>query len=255
MDLMQLLSCHNGQLLRTALPEERALLARPVTFVTGLPALDELLPHGGFVRGAVHEVLAHPRQGVPRFFALLLARSASVENSVENSKSKGAIVWCDPRGEIYPPAVAALNIPLERLYLLHPKTSADQAWAIAECMRCTGVGATIAPVGRLSRIEARKLQLAAERGGGAGILLRTFDKSASVYAAATRWLVAPARGERTVQRWTVQLVHGHGGRVGHTVILEHHRETRECQAHLLREAAELADRPAATSPLARRASA
>jgi len=212
-----------------------------------LPALDELLPHGGFVRGAVHEILSHPRHGVPRFFALLLARAASVENS----KSNGAIVWCDPRGEIYPPAVAALDIPLERLYLLHPRTSADQAWAIAECMRCTGVGATIAPVRRLSRIEARKLQLAAERGGGAGILLRSFDKSASVYAAATRWLVAPARGERTVQRWAVQLIHGHGGRVGHTVILEHHRETRECQAHLLREAAELANRPAATRALAR----
>jgi protein ImuA len=111
-------------------------------------------------------------------------------------------------------------------------------------MRCKGVSATVAPVERLSRIETRRLQLAAEAGGGAGILLRPLDRHASVYAAATRWLVSPARGERCVQRWKVQLVHGHGGRVGEAVVLEHRRDTRTTQANPVRQVAELADRPA-----------
>jgi protein ImuA len=238
--IMRLVSCHNGRILTSALADEN--IPRPKVFTTGLPALDDLAPAGGFVRGAVHEILSQSRRGVSRFFATLLARSAA---------QSGAIVWSDPRKELYPPAVAAMGIPLKKLYLLHPQSVADQTWAIAECMRCRGVAATIAQVGRLSRVEARRFQLAAESGGGVGILLRKFDKSASIYAAATRWLVAPEKGERTVQRWKIQLIHGHGGRIGEAVILEHHRENFVIQAHLLREAAELADRSVAQRAVAR----
>ena len=75
---MQLLSCHNGRLLTTAISVDEIdgaaqSIVRPRTFTTGLPALDELLPHGGFVRGAVHEILSKKEHGIPRFFALLLA--------------------------------------------------------------------------------------------------------------------------------------------------------------------------------------
>src|SRR5574339_333071 len=89
---MQLISCHNGRLLRSALLDHDANLARPRTFPTGLSALDELLPHGGFVRGAVHELLTHPRHGLARSVALTIARSAASET--------GAIVWCDPEREL-----------------------------------------------------------------------------------------------------------------------------------------------------------
>jgi hypothetical protein len=134
---------------------------------------------------------------------------------------------------------------MEKLFLLHPRSQTEQSWAIAECMRCRGVGATIAQVGGLTRIEARRLQLAVERGGGVGILLRPLDRNASIYAAATRWLVSPARGLRTVQRWKIQLLHAHGGRVGQTVFLEHHRETNSVRA-----VEQLADRQGAATNVA-----
>jgi protein ImuA len=252
-EAMQLISCHNGRLLTAALAEEA--LGRPKVFTTGLEALDALLPHDGFARGAVHEILAHPKHGTPRFFALTLARSAAIDRGTGfqpvqtnshglETRATGAIIWCDPHGELYPPAVAAMGIPLDRLYVLRPRSAPDHVWAVTECLRCKGVSATVAPVEKLTRIEARRLQLAAEQGGGAGILLRPLDRSASVYAAATRWLVEPMRGRRTVQRWQVQLIHGHGGRLGEPLVLEHHRDTRIVQAIPLRAPAQLADRPA-----------
>src|SRR2546423_1093128 len=82
----------------------------------------------------------------------------------------------------------------------------------------------------LPALEARRLQLSAERGGGIGLLLRPLGRASSEHAAVTRWLVRPAPGERTVQRWSIQLVHGHGGRVGQSVILEHSRETNRVRA-------------------------
>ena len=123
------------------------------------------------------------------------------------------------------------------------KRFADENWAIAECLRCRGVSATIASPRRLSRIEARRFQLAAERGKGIGILLRPYDRTANVYSATTRWLVSPQRGLRTVQRWRIELIHGHGGQVGAAVILEHHRETNSIEIHPVRASEQLADRP------------
>ena len=80
------------------------------------------------------------------------------------------------------------------------------------------------------------MQLSAEQGGGVGIFLRPRE-TAREHAATTRWLVAPARGERTLQRWKIQLIHGHGGRIEKTLYLEHCRET-----HCIRAVDGLADR-------------
>jgi len=228
---MQFVSCHNGQIFTSAANQWNSLTNPKRSFQTGLSAIDDLLPGKALARGAVHEILSDPKHPTPRFFALLLAKAVN-----------GTIVWCDPEGVVYPPAIAAAGVSLEKLYLLHPTTQADQSWAIAECMRCKGVGATIAQAGKLSRIEARRLQLATEQGGGIGLLLRKLDRNVSIYAAATRWLVSPARGLRTVQRWKIQLIHAHGGRLGATVILEHHRET-----NTVRAVEQLADRPRETT--------
>jgi hypothetical protein len=219
---------------------------RRKVFTTGLAAIDGLLPDpGGFARGAVHEVLADPAaEGLPRFFALLLARAAA------RAMEGGYVAWCDARGDLYPPAVAAAGLSLDRLLIVRPQTAADEVWAAAECMGCRGVAATVAAPPRLSRVEVRRLQLAAERGGGAGILLRRAGPaSAAHYAAATRWLVRPAAGSETVQRWSVQLVHGHGGLVNQTVLLEVCRDAFHTlrATHPVRALEPVADRPAAAT--------
>ena len=172
-----------------------------------------------------------------------LGRQGSLGMTCLAADAQLPTIWSDPRGEIYPPALASMGFDLTKTFLLRTSNDEDESWAVAECLRCRGVGAVIAasPASRkMSRIEARRLQLAAERGGSVGILLRQTGRGADVYAAATRWKVAPTPGERTVQRWTIQLLHGHGGRVGETVILEWCRETNS-----VRTVKKLADRPAA----------
>ena len=264
---MQFISCHDGKLQTL---EAAGLKTSPArAFVTGMEALDALAPRQSFARGAIHELLFEASHGQPKFVAALIAQTASSLNlrcsmlDVRCSSFQKAqhptsniqhpilnellpLIWSDPRGDVYPPALAALGFDLTKLYLLRTETSADEAWAITECLRCRGVGTVIAAPQRLSRIVARRLQLAAERGGTVGILLRQKGRGDSIYAAATRWLVAPHPGERTVMRWTIQLLHGHGGRVGQTVFLEWCRETNSVRA-----VEKLADRSAATTTPAR----
>jgi hypothetical protein len=266
---MQLLSCHGGKLLKVD-SADLAASTPEHSFSTGLAAFDDLLPNRALARGAIHEILwnaPHPR---PLFFAACLARFSSSNewptpsgvgariSSGEAASAAGSsrktsrapntnapIVWCDPRRELYPPALAAAGIPLDQLLLLRPKTPEDEIWALAECLACRGVAATIAQPPPLSRVQVRRLQLAAERGGGVGLLLRPHDATATHHAAATRWLVEPARGERTVQRWRIQLIHGHGGRLHQCVYLEYSRDPHTPETHRLRALPQLAHRPAA----------
>ena len=86
----------------------------------------------------------------------LVARVTNLRSSAficGSNSLRGAIVWCDPQGKLYPPAVAAMGVPLNRVVLVVPKTIPDENWAIAECLRCRGVSAMIASPRRLSRIE------------------------------------------------------------------------------------------------------
>jgi protein ImuA len=240
---MQLISCHDDRLLTLESADLGADSRR--SFRTGLAALDATAPTGAFALGAIHELLSQPSNPRPLFIATLLARAAlegggalpdsSDSNAATKDQPRSAIIWCDPLNEVYPPALAAQGLSLRQVFLLHPRV-ADQTWAVAECLRCKGVGAVVAALPRLSRIEARRLQLAAEQGGGAGIFLRPAD--ATVYAASTRWLITPVLAQRSAQRWNIQLIHGHGGRLGHHVTLEHNREN-----HSVRALDPMADRP------------
>lgn len=171
------------------------------TFRTGHAAIDALLPDDGLPRGAVHEVIPADDRTPPTLFASILARAAI--------KDGGAVVWSDQRMAVYPPALAMMGFPIDRVFLLRAGMPADEVWALAECLRCKGVAATISSPARLSPVEARRLQLAAERGGGIGVLIRRSGASAH-YAAATRWVVSPMRGDAGVQR--LGLHAGIGGR-------------------------------------------
>lgn len=222
--------------------------------------IDELLGPNGLARGAIHEVLSPGKRNAPRLFALLLARAAL---------GSGAIVWCCEKEEAregftspgtwYPPAAAAMGIPVDRLILLKPGDAKQTLWALAECLRCKGVSVTIARLrGKLGSLDARRLQLAAEAGGGIGVLLRSIRSGsahgvsdAGHYAAATRWLIEPAPGEALVQRWKVTLLHGgisvsasHGGPLDSTLGLEVHRETHDVQTYSLHPPQKLADQSA-----------
>jgi protein ImuA len=210
------------------LPELGALAGSGRTLGTGISALDALAPGGAFACGAVHEVLNPSTKYRSFLLPALLARSAVAQ---------GWIAWCDCTGELYPTALHALGVPMNRLLVLRPSTPVEALWTMAECLRCRGIAACICPVGKISRIQARRLQLAAEHGGGIGIVLRGADALGWPYAAATRWMVSPARGERMVQRVRVELLHGHGGRIGQSVLLEVCRETNHVRA-----ADKLADR-------------
>jgi protein ImuA len=149
---------------------------------SGRREIDALLPGGGFPRGALSELAGGPASGKTAV-ALATLATAMGEDAL------GAFV--DGRGELYPPAAAALGVDLERLLVVRPLAprqggSAEAArralWA-AEALLASGAfevvaidvpiegsrGGAPAPAGVDAML--RRLRAAAEKGGTVGLWL------------------------------------------------------------------------------------
>ncbi len=184
---------------------------------SGYPTMDRHLSNGGYARGSMMELLrSGPGSGVTSI-ALMIARQAIVEGKY--------LVVVDPQQQFYPPAMKSLGIPLERVIALRPANHADAIWGLAQVLRCPAVGAVIAEVGTLDDRVARKLQLAAEQGGGLGIFLRDARSArAQPSWADVQWLVRSSAQENIAHhfetqhqdiRWfNLELARCSGGRAG-----------------------------------------
>jgi hypothetical protein len=108
---------------------------------------------------------------------------------------------------------------------VRPKTQRDLTAAVTQALRCEAVGAVLGWCERLSALEARQFQLAAETGGGLGLLLRPAAILATPSFATVRLVVTPAASVNFFRRLHVEVVRHHGGATGQSLLLELDDET------------------------------
>ncbi len=110
----------------------------------------------------------------------------------------GAVVVLDRTSEFYPLAAVTQGIEPARLIVVHPGNKADHTWALDQALRCPAVAAVVAwPEsldGKLDGRTFRRLQLAAEQGGGLGLLIRPESVRGQPSWADVRLLVEPLPG-------------------------------------------------------------
>jgi protein ImuA len=169
----------------------RGLGEKPLS--TGWPPLDRLLPGGGLRRGSLVEWLAAEAGSGAALLAWQAAQQAAHEG--------GAIVVLDRRREVYPPALAAWGVALERVIFVQPESARDEGWAWDQALRCPGVAAVWGWVERVDDSLFRRWQLAAEASGCLGLLLRPGAARAGPTWADVRWWVEPqtAAADRRVR--------------------------------------------------------
>ncbi|HEY8611584.1 MAG TPA: damage-inducible protein [Roseomonas sp.] len=160
------------------------------------PEMDRDLPGGGLARAALHEILSDGAGAAAGFAALLMARSG------------GTVFWIarDP----CPPGLMQFGLPPSRLITAKPSNHADALWATEEALRCPAVSAVLLMAERPDATAMRRLQLAAETGGGIGLLLRDSDEDEGPSLATTRWRVTGRAGgsmhDLGDPQWTLDLL-------------------------------------------------
>lgn len=163
----------------------------------GVPALDTAL-EGGLARGALHELAAASdlQLGAAFGFALAVATLAA---------AGGRGVLCITTdfaalegGALYGVGLDLFGLPLERILILRVAHARDTLWGFEEALKCPALAAVLAELpeaGEAADFTAtRRLSLAAQAGGGLGLLVRHRPYPLTS-AAMTRWQVAAAASE------------------------------------------------------------
>jgi len=206
----------------------------------GVPAIDAALPGGGLPRGCVHEILPADGAADGAVTAFTTALTAAL------CASGASLLWlCGAAGGgvVYPPGLLPYGLSPARVVFVAARSGRDLLWALEEALRCPHVGAVVAELGTIGCLDlgtSRRLQLAAETGGGTGLLLtagnlgsstavrttagkegRDHRVKSAASAAVTRWRISACRsllrgGEPGlgVPCWEVELLRCRGGRPG-----------------------------------------
>ena len=182
----------------------------------GLPAIDALLPDGGLLTGALHEVEAGPapsgrvaaHDGAALGFAAhLMGRFAA--------STPGTLLWCRRPSGVFdaPPYAAALAASFDpaRLLMVTARRDEDVFWAMEEGLRCPGIAAVLGETRAADATSGRRLSLAAEKSGVPALLLRP-QPAPPQSVCVTRWRIASAPSRSTpglhdigAARWRLDL--------------------------------------------------
>lgn len=149
---------------------------------------DALLPGKYFRRGTLVEFL-----GGGTALAAVIARASLRE--------EGAVVVVDAARRFYPPAAARLGIDLERLIVVQPS---EPDWFVTQALACPAIDAVLCWPQRVDSTMFRRWQLAAERGGSVGLLVRPHAALRAPSWADVRIVVESS----AMGRWRLQVVNG-----------------------------------------------
>jgi protein ImuA len=209
----------------------------------GVEELDRRLPQGGLMLGALHEVAGGGNGALDGAAAALFAAGIA-------ARTRGKVLWCVTRPDLFAPAIAQAGLPPDRVIYVEAGDEQSVLACFEEGLRHVGLGAVVAEVARLSMTSSRRLQLAAETSGAIGIAIRRWRRQAEATdfgqptASATRWRVSvlpsrplPVPGVGRA-RWQLELIRS---RTGETLDLE----VEACDAKgRLALPSKLVDRPA-----------
>jgi protein ImuA len=134
---------------------------------------------------------------------------------------RGMCAVIDPGKTCWAPAIAGWGIELRRLLVIHPTKSQEAWWAVEQSLRARGVAATCAWVDRVPERTLRRWQLAAEVGGGVGLLFRPIEARREPSWAEFRVLVTPlAASSGDARRVRLELLYRRGGLGGSAQVWE-----------------------------------
>ena len=173
--------------------------------------MDAALPGGGLAHGALHEFAGGGSGTVDGAAAALFAAGIA-------ARTKGPIIWCLTRPDLFFPALAQVGLDSDRVIFVESDKDEDVLANMEEGLSFGGLGAVVGELVRLPMVGSRRLQLAAERTGTMALAVRRWRRQIEANdfgqptASTTRWRVSVMPSEDLPvpgvgrPRWFVELM-------------------------------------------------
>lgn len=190
------------------------------------PATDQLLgrvklgpvlqafPQHVFPTGAVHECITT----TPATTAATTGFIAGILSGL--MQGSGPCIWISSDRMLFPPGFSAFGLEPDRILFVHAKKEKDICWAMETCLQMDGLSAVVSELPGLDFTISRRLQLAVEKSGVTGFVLRT-NRNLHPTACVSRWQIHAASSYHlqslpgvTLPSWNVELLKVRGGSTG-----------------------------------------
>src|SRR4051794_38534288 len=185
----------------------------------GVGAIDDRLPQGGLILGALHEIAGGGLGALHGAAAVLFVAGVL-------ARLDGAVLWCLRRRDLFAPALAGAGLHPDRVIFAEAGDERTVLICMEEGLRHVGLAGVVGEVARLPMTASRRLQLAAEASGVTAFVIRRWRtlQEAEAFgqptAAVTRWRITalpsaplPVPGIGWA-RWRLELVRVRGGEGG-----------------------------------------
>lgn len=181
----------------------------------GLGAIENAFPNSIFPVAALHEFLTfQPEQAASTI--------GFIGGLLQQLMAKGeACLWISNSRTPFPPALTAYSVDPGRFIFIDLKQEKDILWATEEALKCEGLAAVIAEISRIDMTASRRLQLAVEKSGVTGFILRNEAGKMSTTMATARWQISPLPSIVIdnlpgvgFPRWKVELLKVRNGKPG-----------------------------------------
>ena len=151
---------------RSQLAVMQGTAGRPVA-PFGDARIDACLPGGGLPLGCWHEIAG---QGMD--IETAVAAAAFTALLAVPLVERGEVVWVLRRDDLYAPGLAALGFPAERLIQVCVRDEAEALAVLEDALGTAGVAVAVGEAESPNLVGGRRLQLACERHGATGFLVR-----------------------------------------------------------------------------------
>src|SRR3954464_9921924 len=154
----------------------------------GVAAIDNRLPQGGLVIGALHEIAGGGLGAVHATAAVLFVAGAL-------ARLGGTVLWCLRPRDLFAPALTGAGLHPDRVIFAECGNEKTVLLCLEEGLRHAGLAGVVGEAARLPMTASRRLQLAAGASGGTAFVVRRWRTAQEAQefgqptAATTRWRI------------------------------------------------------------------
>lgn len=143
----------------------------------------EAFPGKIFPTGAIHECISTSP-------AATAAASGFIAGILASLMQKGgSCIWISPEKVIFPPGLKSFGIEPDRVFFIHLKKEKDICWAMEAALQIEGLAGVVGELPNLDFTVSRRLQLAVEKSGVTGFILRHQPRKLHPTACVSHWQI------------------------------------------------------------------